>query len=154
MPSCTKRSKGIVLRALTTRKSRQRWLVVALYSAVVATLSLMPIPSTAPSPFSHSDKLIHLGMYALLMLLLLRAAAATSRLPRIECIALFAAGAGYGVLMEIGQHLLKASHRSFSIADITFNTAGALLTMLLFQMSGGAIASGTTTPSRANMEKE
>ena len=53
--------------------NRSRWLPVAVWAGVIlAGTSIPTVPAAAPT---GSDKLVHLGMYAILGVLALRAAA-------------------------------------------------------------------------------
>lgn len=105
-----------------------RWTAVAAYGVLIAVLSLRPDTGDCQWYFPHADKVAHLGMYAGLMLLLMRAFAIRS--PSGAKLALgFGICTVYGILMEYGQ-LQLGMGRTFSAADIAANISGAAITAL------------------------
>ena len=110
-------------------RSLRRWICTA-HLALIAVLSLVPSwlfpPSVAQVP--GIDKWVHVAMYGVLGVLLRWVTGAKASLadwwrP--------AAGAGYGLLMEVLQLWLGGGTRSFSWADALANLAGVTVFWLL-----------------------
>ena len=103
-----------------------RWLILVSYSVALAVASLAPASELPSVRFPHLDKIVHFGMYAGLMLLLMRAIKIKSAHAARSVIVALSVCIAYGVLLECGQLLLtKFTGRTFSVADIAANTAGA-----------------------------
>lgn len=106
-----------------------RWLVFIIGAAGVAWLSLMPAASV-PEPdylIPYMDKIVHCGMYGVLMILALWAALDRRR-ERAVVWVVFLGIAGYGVALEGMQATLTAS-RVFSWTDVMANILGCGLVL-------------------------
>jgi VanZ family protein len=124
MPGSDKRGKGIIMEPAATRKPALRRASAAAFGILIAILSLSPSPGNMPPTFPHTDKLVHFGLYALLMFLLQRALAPAMMTCK-RSIMLLAGCSIYGMLLELGQHTWVYLGRTGSLADILANTAGA-----------------------------
>ncbi len=108
-----------------------RWLLLAGYSIALAVASLAPASDLPSVQFPYLDKIIHFGMYAGLMLLLMRAMKIKPAHAARSVIVALSVCIAYGVLLECGQLLLtKIAGRTFSVADIAANTTGAAVATL------------------------
>ena len=107
----------------------------AAHLALIAVLSLMPAWLFPPSPpgVSGIDKAVHVGLYGVLGALLRWAAGAWGE--RRAALALPAAGALYGLLLELLQPWLGGAGRAFSWGDAAANLAG----VMLFWLAAGRV---------------
>ncbi|MFA4943162.1 MAG: VanZ family protein [Lentisphaeria bacterium] len=111
---------------------RLRWGLLAGYAGTVALLSLLPPRAfhVTPPRIPHLDKLVHAGMYGILAVLLCWSLALRRHEPR-KLLAILAAVAGYGLLLELGQFGLTGGQRAFELADALANlTGGAVMAAL------------------------
>ena len=102
-----------------------------LWLAVIAVLSLMPgedLPEIPLMQLPHFDKMVHIGMYFMLALLLVKPVR-TLRLPVWPVILLIVAL--IGGMIEILQ-FAAAQYRSASWLDFFANLAGAAAGLLTF----------------------
>ena len=110
---------------------RVRRAACAVHLALIAVLSLAPAWLFPPSPpgIPGIDKAVHVGLYGVLGALLRWAAGpgagrrAAWRLP--------AAGAAYGLAMEVLQPWIGGAGRAFSWGDAAANLAGIMLFWLV-----------------------
>jgi len=96
------------------------WLLAILY------LSLKP-QVEMPISFEYMDKLLHLGSYALAMILI---TLAYPQINRYRSVALLFT---YSLLIEIAQ--LFAINRYFEVADLVANLIGILLAIYLMKFT-------------------
>ena len=98
--------------------------ICAAHLAAIAVLSLAPAWLFPPSPpgLPGIDKVVHVGLYGVLGALLRWAAGAWGA--RRAALALPAAGALYGLLLELLQPWLGGAGRAFSWGDAAANLAG------------------------------
>lgn len=104
------------------------WLLVILIACAT------PGEQLPPSPFLDFDKLIHLGIFAILQLLLLRGLLLQQNFPLLKKnYLLFATflSVDYGVLMEVLQGFVFRN-RSFDWFDIIANVAGVVLATVMW----------------------
>ena len=94
-------------------------MLAAAATLVVLLLSLVPVPTLPLTPPSHTDKLIHVGLYAVLAGLWRRA------LPRVRWVHLALALIAYGAAIEFLQGC--TANRSASLGDGLANTLGVLI---------------------------
>lgn len=107
-------------------------LYVALcYSIGVTILLLMPIPEVAQEVVPFSDKVAHLGVYALLSLLWVLVATQKKGAFKTAFWLVFLILSAYGMVIEVVQGNFIAS-RSFDVWDIVANTFGIILGLLLY----------------------
>jgi VanZ family protein len=115
-----------VIRLTSVSLVVRRW-ICAIHLALIAVLSLAPAWLFPPSPpgLPGIDKAVHVGLYGILGALLRWAAGpwAATR----AALALPAAGALYGLLLELLQPWLGGAGRAFSWADAAANLAGIVL---------------------------
>jgi VanZ family protein len=103
------------------------WAPVAIYMAAIFFVSADPTP---PVPASVSDKLLHLIAYAVLALLVYRAAAGgiaervTWRLAAVTLLITI----GYGIADEV--HQLSVPNRSADVKDLYADAAGAAIALI------------------------
>ncbi len=112
------------------KETRLRWLSVAIYSAIVALVSLGPDLGVPSIRIPHIDKVAHFGMYFVQAILVRRAMYGTIR-PRRAFIATSLECSGYGLLMEFGQ-LTATTGRSFDWLDAAANVVGAVAGSFVF----------------------
>ena len=115
----------MVLRYSTTTRRWLRflWLAALLTVMVGSLLPASSLPMRALAHFGISDKLLHFGAYAVLAFL----PALHER--RLELVAAILAVIAMGALLEFAQ--LYSPGRSFEIADMVANAAGALCGLVL-----------------------
>lgn len=115
----------------------RRW-ACASHLAVIALLSLLPAwlfpPSIAEIP--GIDKWMHLAMYGVLGALLRWVAGQGPLSPAAR--GLPAAGAGYGLVMEVLQPWIGGAGRAFNWEDAAANLAG----VVLFWIAAGRLLDG------------
>lgn len=120
---------------MSASKVLRFWVPVLLWTAFIFWLSSAPRKAPPILRFPGADKLIHLGEYTPLGLLLLRAVANTwvsLRLFRQGAAAL-AAGAAIGIVDELFQGFVPT--RQVSPWDFLADVAGVLLGLLIYRVS-------------------
>ena len=107
----------------------RRWICGAHLGAI-AVLSLAPAWLFPPSPpgVPGIDKAVHVGIYGVLGVLLRWAAG--PRAAMRAALWLPAAGAAYGLLLEVLQPMIGGAGRTFSWGDAAANLAGVALIWL------------------------
>ena len=113
--------------------------ICAAHGALIAALSLMPAWMFPPSAsrIPGFDKVVHAAMYGGLGALLRWAAGGKSILPAARWLP--AAGAGYGLLMELLQPWIGGAGRTFSWGDAWANLAGIAVGWIVAdRLAGGA----------------
>lgn len=125
--------------------------LLRLWGPAIAFMALMYWGSTTPSPPvppSVSDKVLHLGGYALLAVLLTRALAGGLPAPVTLRVAMLAIGfaVAYGALLEVRQAFIAA--RTAEMADAYADAAGACAGAAAC-WAWGMIASGPVPPRAA-----
>ena len=125
---------GTLIQACRQRLQRTpypaRHLVAAAFIAAVTFASLLPgrVIEQVPIHIVFFDKLVHFAMYGIMAALLFWSVREPRRrLERVAAIHLFCSL--YGVFMECLQGFLTSLGRSFSLADMLFNAAGAAVTL-------------------------
>ena len=104
-----------------------RWALFALSTVAITVASLMPARVFTDAPtFPHADKLIHFVMYGTQSSLLFWACIPNSMKRRAMAIGSILFCTAYGLMMEALQANLPQLDRSFSLADIAANGAGAI----------------------------
>ena len=123
---------------------RVRRAACAVHLALIAVLSLAPAWLFPPSPpgLPGIDKVVHVGLYGVLGALLRWAAGAWGE--RRAALALPAAGALYGLLLELLQPWLGGAGRAFSWGDAAANLAG----VGLFWVAAGRFLGREKSPFR------
>lgn len=118
--------------------------ICAAHLAAIAVLSLAPAWLFPPSPpgLPGIDKAVHVGLYGVLGALLRWAAGAWGE--RRAALALPAAGALYGLLLELLQPWLGGAGRAFSWGDAAANLAG----VGLFWVAAGRFLGREKSPFR------
>jgi VanZ family protein len=101
-----------------------RWTVSILYTAAITMASLTPRVEGLPS-LLYLDKIAHFFAYGVYVLVLAWALKARTR-PLVWIVAIAVFCSLYGVMMEFCQKLIAPDSRSFSIADMIANAAGAI----------------------------
>lgn len=104
-----------------------RWMPVALY---MAAIFLVSADSDPPAPPAVSDKLLHLGAYAALGVLLCRAVAGglAGRVTRRAAVITLLVSIAYGVSDEV--HQMFVPGRSAEVLDVVADAAGAGLGLI------------------------
>ena len=110
---------------MTYRRKLSLWLPVVLYTFFIFWLSSAPREMPAILRFPQGDKVVHLGEYAPLGVLLLRAFSC-SQLP-----AAFATGALIGGLDEMFQGFVPARH--VSPWDFLADVAGVAIGLAIYR---------------------
>ena len=106
------------------------WRPVFAWAAVIFGLSSIPGSSLPEVPLAQADKLVHGAIYLVLGLLLGRALAAATRLPKGGRVALaFLLATAYGVTDEL--HQLFTPRRSCDWHDVVADAVGGLLGAVL-----------------------
>ena len=102
-------------------------LLAISYTLLIVVLSLSPIPRSIPSfKFFEMDKLIHLTMYFILILLWgINLISFKFSLIKILFLTIF-----FGLLMETLQYLLPFG-RNFDLGDIIANSVGAIIGIII-----------------------
>ena len=106
-----------------------RWLPTILWGTLILVLSMMPGEQSKLMMFGipHFDKIGHFGMYAIWAFLMYYALSGHSgRSLRNAFLISMVVCALTGVALEFGQYYI-ASGRSFEVADMLANAAGAIL---------------------------
>ena len=107
------------------------WLPVLVYVTAIFTISSQP-NLQLPLHFNQADKVLHLGEYLVLGLLLVRALRASLRVSR----PLFAAMMAIGFVALIGGvdewHQLFIPGRQCDLLDLTADSLGGALAQLLY----------------------
>jgi VanZ family protein len=108
-----------------------RIIIMLIYLGIVTALSLLPTSNLPNIPFINGqDKAVHITMY--LGLAFLASWSLDTHGKRKPSIPLMLAGvAGWGVLMEVLQHLMT-SGRGLEYTDMIANLAGATAGMFLY----------------------
>ena len=106
------------------------WGLVFVYMAFIFYSSSQP-GTGRPLPFPHADKLWHMGIYALLGVLVLNAlvAGANRELRSGFCYIAVLVGSLYGVSDEIHQYFVPGRHAD--ILDVLADIAGSCLGVFL-----------------------
>jgi VanZ family protein len=106
------------------------WVPVLAYVVVIALLSSYPQPQVA-SIFTYEDKILHLGEYGVLGVLLARAMASTA--PGEVGLATYAGAVAWGALVGVADEIYQASTpgRSSSLADLATDVCALCLAALL-----------------------
>lgn len=106
------------------------WLPVLAYVAIIALLSSYPQPQVA-SLFTYEDKILHLGEYGVLGVLLARAMAGTA--PGEVTAATYMGAIAWGTLIGVSDEIYQASTpgRSSSLADLAADVSALCLAALL-----------------------
>ena len=107
------------------------WLPVLAYVALIFTLSAQP-HLRSPLKFEMSDKVIHVGEYGLLGLLLVRALGTLPRLrgALLAGLVTVAIGAGIGASDELFQSTVPG--RDSDVFDLIADTVGLSLSQLAY----------------------
>lgn len=104
-------------------------LVYFLLTVVLLCLPGSAIPQRSWLTLIHADKIVHIGMFALLCILFaasMRKAERTAREQKKYILLVFIACVTYGILMEFVQKYW-IPNRSFEVYDICADTVGSLL---------------------------
>lgn len=83
----------------------------------------------------HADKLVHMGMYAVMVFLFLRAQSKSKQQfykSFYKALPFILFGMGYGIAMELVQ-LFFTDSRKFEVADMIANSAGAIAGFYVFR---------------------
>lgn len=104
-----------------------------LWATVVMVLCTIPVGTGSAVKLPHSDKLVHFGMFGLLMLLLLfeNRSYRNSRPLRWQNLRLLALILFYGSATELIQHYL-IPYRSGELLDLLADIGGALAALTVF----------------------
>ncbi len=131
--------------AARTYRTAAAWGPVIVYCAAIFAQSSFPTPDAVPS-FFMSDKLLHLGAYALLALLFYRALGhhRVGASPVKRAIFTIAFTVLYGISDELHQSFVPG--RSPEILDVAADAAGGLIgTLLAWQYCRSASARSNAT---------
>ncbi len=109
------------------------WISV-IYTVFITIVFFLPPQKTSPIPFSGADKIIHVLIHFLLIILWLfyifsKKGLELSRKSRVFVFILVVL---YGIIIEIFQHLFTHS-RQADLLDVAANIIGSLIGLLLFQ---------------------
>jgi VanZ family protein len=132
-----------------SRRSRvARFLPASIWAAIIFWTSAQSQVPFVPPLFSGADKIIHLGVYAVLSTLLLWAAQATGFSGALVCAGIAAL---YGASDEI--HQIWVPQRSAEVLDWVADASGALFAAAIWlklraTKSGFRGARATDPPSR------
>jgi VanZ family protein len=117
--------------------NRKRWIAPILWGMLLISLSLMPGGQGNILLFGipYIDKIAHFGIYAIWCFLILYAWKGNSRRSELARMWItFLVAAMTGVLLEFGQATLTMG-RSFEIADMVANAAGALAGVVFWRVT-------------------
>jgi VanZ family protein len=118
------------------------WLPAAVWALTLAVLSSIPGSAIPEVPLANTDKLVHVGLYFVLGLLVARALGATTTLaPARTVAAAVLLVAAFGVTDEL--HQLLTPNRSCDWHDLVADALGGLL---------GAFAWTRIAPRRAGSQ--
>ena len=104
-------------------KPTRWWVATACYAAVIAIVSVIPIPPSTPKGLLSLDKALHLCEYGLLAWLLMMSARRSAWKFGASLLTAFVGAAAYGALWEAVQAFLP--YRAAELADVVVNTLGA-----------------------------
>ena len=113
----------------------KKFILSIIWASIIGVMSLMPKSSLSTPKLinlKHADKVVHMAIYALLSILVLRALnmkhgkILQNPWPFIVII-------GYGILLELLQKYTSVG-RSFEFLDIIANISGVLLGIVLFKL--------------------
>lgn len=108
------------------------WGFISILLILIA--SATPGDQLPPSPFFDFDKVVHVLIYAVLQVAVLRGFLLQSNFPFLRKYYLligFAFSAGYGYLMEVMQGFVFRN-RSYDLYDASANAAGVVLGTFIF----------------------
>jgi VanZ family protein len=99
----------------------KKFIPAIIWAALILILTLLPGKTIPGVPVWGIDKIAHLFLFAVLMYLALQGLG-NQGIVKKKIIILFLLCFSYGILIEILQNFIPG--RSFSVYDITANTAG------------------------------
>lgn len=113
-------------------KRASLWLAL-FWTLTIATSCLIPASVFKPVSFNlfEIDKVVHFGLYFVLVCLWLTVLYARHTLKRKNHLIIVLLSIGYGILIELIQ-AISHTGRSYELDDIIANTIGALAGWLLF----------------------
>lgn len=107
-----------------------------LWALLIGILSLMPGPQLPEVNINFADKIAHLFVYLILVLLSIWAFGKKNKgniIPYTTFLKIFASCSMYGILMEILQ-FTTTTNRNFEIPDIIANIVGCLFGVFLYKL--------------------
>jgi glycopeptide antibiotics resistance protein len=105
-----------------------------LWALIILVACATPGEQLPPSPFLDFDKLVHLAIFGVFQLLLLRGFLRQQNFPILQknhVIISLMMSVGYGLLMEVLQGYVFRN-RSFDVFDAAANTLGIILSTLVW----------------------
>lgn len=105
--------------------------IAGCYTVAITVLFLMP-PSGAEAPFPQADKVIHIILYLILMLVWAIPVLAFHKKPHIRNVSfLLIASLFYGIIIEVIQAKI-IDGRQGDVLDVIANLLGSILGLFLF----------------------
>ncbi len=114
-----------------------RWAVAIAYAALIMTVSSIPSDEFALGMPLHLDKVAHALEYAILALLVCRAARATGRTALVVIIVSCTA---YGIIDELHQFLIAG--RDPNVWDAAADAAGSAVAAVVWYAKGLVLPAG------------
>lgn len=109
------------------------WVAVITYSIVIWIVSASELPMPGPS-FAYSDKLMHLGAFAVLAILFFRAYGSTGQKISLSGLVLLSLVSSmmFGVMIEVNQSYLP--HRRAEAMDLAADFFGSSTGVFIYLM--------------------